>query len=159
MAHFQIDNHNHYVKLNTELLKEDYDEYKKVFKPRWKLANDILYKMCKDNMLHVDDDVIASKVFLIGRSYAAAVERQHKGEPKGDIYYYEKVVPEIKALDIAGGLDKCIAEINGKSGFEDSLETIFKVHDALSHLGRKCENGEEPDERRPSFASKYLHFH
>ena len=144
------------VRLDEMKLNDDYAEYKvKGGSPRWQLANEVLYKMCEDNMLHEDADVIASKVFLIGRSYAVAVERQHRGEPKGDSYYYEEVVPELKSLE----LDKAIAEINSKSNIEDSLEPIFKIHNELSNFGTKAENGEEGDARRPSFASKYLHFH
>lgn len=130
----------------------EYVQYRKEVQPRWVYANEILYKMCTDNMTHEDDDIIASKVLLIGRSYAAAVERQHKGKPKGDEYYYDVFVPELKSLRI----DESIASINRQFDIRESQTEIFKLHNAISHLGF---NGKDGDDRRQSFASKYLHFH
>ncbi len=135
--------------IDIEILKADYCEYTKESKQRWKLANCILYKMCEDNPLHEDDDIISSKVLLIGRAYAAAVERQHKGIPTGDKYYYEKVAPKIKGLNI----DESIAEINSGVSIKDSKNLIIKLHSVLSGFGG------DDEKARTSFASKYLHFH
>ena len=136
-------------KIDLEILKGDYCEYTKEAKQRWKLANDVLYNMCEEYPLHEDDDVIASKVLLIGRSYAAAVERQHTGNPRGDRYYYEIVAPSIKKINI----DESIAEIKRSKSIIDCKNTIIKLHDVLSRFGG------EREKVRTSFASKYLHFH
>ena len=39
-------------------------------------GNETLYKMCKDRPLHDDVDTISSKLWIIGRSYAASIERK-----------------------------------------------------------------------------------
>jgi hypothetical protein len=43
---------------------------------KWKFGNDILYQLCHDQPKHNDDSVIIAKIWLIGRSYAAAFERR-----------------------------------------------------------------------------------
>ena len=43
---------------------------------KWAYANSILYEMCSKTPLHNDADVIVGKIWLIGRSYAAAIERR-----------------------------------------------------------------------------------
>ena len=42
----------------------------------WKLGNDVLYKLCAMHPRHTEDAVIIGKFWLIGRSYAAAIERR-----------------------------------------------------------------------------------
>jgi len=39
------------------------------------LGNTVLYDLCKSYPRHDEEDVIASKIWLIGRAYAAAIER------------------------------------------------------------------------------------
>jgi hypothetical protein len=34
-------------------------------------GNQILYRMCQEQPLHTDTDVISGKIWLIGRAYAA----------------------------------------------------------------------------------------
>jgi len=45
----------------------------------WKFGNDILYKLCQDFPKHDTSSQIVGKIWLIGRSYAAAIERRKTG--------------------------------------------------------------------------------
>lgn len=47
-------------------------------------ANNILYKIFEENPFHKDLDIIASKLLLIGRSYAATIERRKNGDESND---------------------------------------------------------------------------
>jgi hypothetical protein len=44
----------------------------------WDLGNDILYEMCEKYPGHDEDNEIIAKIWLIGRSYAAAIERRKR---------------------------------------------------------------------------------
>lgn len=44
----------------------------------WQFGNNILYKMCQSNFEHTKQEIIAGKLWIIGRSYAAALERRKK---------------------------------------------------------------------------------
>jgi len=79
-------------------IAKEYREYINKNKERWVFANDILYKMCVNNPKHENEEVIAGKVLIIGRTYAAAIERRkQKGEKmENDDFYYMKVAPGIK---------------------------------------------------------------
>ncbi|MDQ3135113.1 MAG: hypothetical protein M3Q76_09940, partial [Acidobacteriota bacterium] len=65
----------------------------------WAFGNEILYNLCRDHPEHKKPDVVAAKIWLIGRAYAAAVERRKNkaaNDPiTNDAFYKEKVVPAI----------------------------------------------------------------
>jgi len=64
----------------------------------WDLGNKIRYDMCRKYPSHKKKSEILAKVWLIGRSYFAAIERRKNIEKKfdGDTYYLEKVAPGLK---------------------------------------------------------------
>ena len=57
-----------------------YKDYMKQESFRWEFGNSILYQMCKDNPKHDQADVVVGKIWLIGRSYAAAIERRKNAD-------------------------------------------------------------------------------
>jgi hypothetical protein len=60
----------------------------------WDFGNEVLYDLCKNNFDHKDSAKILSKVWLIGRSYSAAIERRRNKDEINDDFYIDKVVPE-----------------------------------------------------------------
>ena len=139
-------------------LKESLDDKSE----RWNFANDILYKMCKENPKHENEHVIVAKIWLIGRSYAAAIERTEKARESND-FYYEKVVKLLETkihdeLEIHDELDRIIAELNNGEKYErlsrDNLDEALEAHNFLMKEFNKITG---KDNR--SLVSKYLHFH
>ena len=71
--------------------------------------------MCEDNPLHNEAEVVIGKIWLIGRSYAAAIERRkHADNYQGDDFYYDAVAP--KMLEIGDELDKRIESLKNTTG-------------------------------------------
>src|SRR5436853_5257476 len=68
----------------------------------WDFGNRVLYDLCARYPAHDRDDVIAAKVWLIGRSYAAAIERKRDTAlaSDGDSFYEETVAPKIRKSGI-----------------------------------------------------------
>lgn len=119
---------------------------------RWGYANKVLYDMCRDNPAHDDEDVIVGKIWLIGRSYAAAIERT-KGAGEANDFYYDIVA--CKMLSIGKELDRRIAELNAISHLSDqSLDSVLDTHKFLVDVFNDITN-----KKQRSLASKYLHFH
>ena len=122
---------------------------------RWKFANEILYDMCKKNPKHEEGQVIVAKIWLIGRSYAAAIERTKEAKNAKD-FYYEKVVP--KVLNIHDELDRRIAELNNGEKYErlsrDNLDKALEAHKFLINAFHDITGQDDH-----SLVSKYLHFH
>lgn len=122
----------------------------------WKLSNDILYKLCKDYPKHTEPQEIVAKTLMIGRVYAAALERiKAKKLYSGDDFYFNAIAP----LFQTSALDQKLSELEGKTldqpgVFESTLELHAHLVEAISSL----ESGDKPLKKR-SFASKYLHFH
>jgi hypothetical protein len=115
----------------------------------WDLGNDVLYKLCADYPGHAANDAIIAKIWLIGRSYAAAVERRRvKGEFSGDDFYVKCVAPHIRSSDIDAWLQELRQDKRGNAA------TALKVHKQFMDLLNEIT---QLDKR--SFASKYLHFH
>ncbi len=117
----------------------------------WNLGNKMLYRLCQDYPDHKSPEVITAKIWLIGRSYAAAIERGRKKEQDVDSFYESRVVPKIQRSHLDQHLDEVrqLSEIS----FE-SIPIILKTHKYLTDLFAKI-SGQE----KRSLASKYLHFH
>ena len=119
----------------------------------WDFGNSILYRMCEDNPLHNDKHVVVGKLWLIGRSYAAAIERRKEVKTSNDNFYYNEV--QEKMLSIGMELDKRISCVHENietiaGGVKDILNTHKFLMDAFEEItGMK----------KRSLASKYLHFH
>ena len=112
--------------------------------------------LCKERPDHVRDDVIIAKFWLIGRAYAAAIERRKRGRysdageghPVGDEFYTEKVAPRVRQSDIDVWFDALRREGNGVT------PTSVIIHKKLTDLLYQITNL-----NKRSLASKYLHFH
>lgn len=115
-----------------------------------KFGNDILYKMCKKAPSHKNDSEIIGKIWLIGRSYAASIERG-SGTPAGENFYRTKVAPMIKKSEI----DKWIESVKKiRRVTLENMHLVLEVHYNLTQLFKNITGLE-----KRSLASKYLHFH
>ena len=110
-------------------------------------GNNVLYRMCKENLLHVDRDVVHGKLWLIGRSYAAAIERGAK-DPK------QAMKRAIKAL-LESDIDERIASVKKIKRVESgNIADVLDLHGYMTRL-----LGKATGMQKRSLASKYLHFH
>jgi hypothetical protein len=119
----------------------------------WTLGNEVLYKMCADNFTHDNDEKIIAKVWLIGRSYAAAIERRKNKEPNedSDKFYTDTVTRAFKSSD----LDQRLKELSSYKVIDiEVLKNTIETHYYLTDLIRKITNL-----NKRSFSAKYLHFH
>ncbi len=113
----------------------------------WTLGNSVLYKLCKDYPHHKTDNEIAAKIWLIGRAYAASIERRKgKDEIINDDFYLGVVIPQIKQ----SGIDKWIQSCKSKG----TKDTYLSVHKKITDLFERISGS-----KKRSLASKYLHFH
>lgn len=135
-------------------VEKQYKEYLKQKNSRWEFGNSILYQMCEDNPLHNDADVVIGKIWLIGRSYAAAIERRKNADDyQGDDFYYDAVAP--KMLEIGKELDSRIESLKNNTGIiADYVPEILSTHKYLMDAFMDLTGLE-----KRSLASKYLHFH
>lgn len=119
----------------------------------WEASNRVLYDLCREHPAHLDDSEILAKVLLIGRVYAAAIERRRNKDEdhENDRFYIDAVAPSIRASAIDEWLhDARTATPAGPAG----LKTMVEVHGRVTGLFSDISNLE-----KRSLASKYLHFH
>jgi|ERR1035437_1330590 hypothetical protein len=114
----------------------------------WDLGNQVLYDLCSEHPLHKTPQEILAKIWLIGRSYAAALERRKNksSDSLGDLFYEDKAAPEIKKSPIDGWLELLKSD--------STPEAAIETHSKLTKLFFKISELE-----KRSLASKYLHFH
>lgn len=112
----------------------------------WDLGNRTLYDLCHAHPGHKTSEEIIAKIWLIGRSYAASIERRKNVTQFGDGFYEATVAPTLKKSKI----DKWLADTSS----EDIPNTVV-VHKKLMDLFASITGGLE----KRSLASKYLHFH
>ena len=130
-----------------------YDSFLKTSISRWEYSNSVLYRMCEEKPEHSEADVIAGKILLIGRTYAAAIERRKNANEIGDDFYYKVVAP--KMLEIGTELDNRLNKLrNSSRNTRDDLGEILETHKFLMDTFYELTGLE-----KRSLASKYLHFH
>jgi hypothetical protein len=113
----------------------------------WDLGNETLYLLCADYPGHNADDAIIAKTWLIGRAYAAAIERRRIGNSyTGDEFYEKRVGPGIRKAKI----DLWFKELSVTQAAYAPIRIHKKLTDLLHELTGL---------NKRSFASKYLHFH
>jgi len=131
----------------------------------WGFANQILYDLCQRNPKHDDDSVIIAKVWLIGRAYAAAIERRKptknitlvnsdaEQQDSSEDFYVKEVAPKIKS--IGSELDDRIRKISSYPQITEALlPQIVDTHHFLTKVFSEISGM-----NKRSLASKYLHFH
>ena len=109
-------------------------------------GNHILYRMCREYPLHDNPEVIGDKLWLIGRAYAAAVERK-----AGKDFDWTPLKKRIVSSDIDQRLERCRQV---KRVDNDNLPDILSTHKMLTDIFKQATGLE-----KRSLASKYLHFH
>ena len=130
-----------------------YSDYLNTSNSRWEYGNSVLYRMCEERPEHKEVDVIVGKIWLIGRSYAAAIERRKNAIDSGDDFYYDVVAP--KLLEIGPELDDRIIGLrNNTTPIIEDIKGILSTHKFLMDTFYELTGLE-----KRSLASKYLHFH
>ena len=121
----------------------------------WSIGNEVLYDLCRHYPYHVVGAESVAKTWLIGRAYAASIERSHGKAADSSLSnerFYTEAVP--KALRKAY-LDEKLDAL-AKLGETNASNTgpVFDAHAHLVHLfhGLTSMN-------KRSLVPKYLHFH
>ena len=117
----------------------------------WDLGNQVLYTLCQAHPKHDTDDAIIAKIWLIGRSYAAAIERRKNAGENSDNFYEITVVEKIKKDKFDDWLDALPEQI------VDPWHDLGSVITTHKHLMDLFHDLTGLDKR--ALASKYLHFH
>jgi hypothetical protein len=116
----------------------------------WDLGNKVLYDLCSNHFKHDTAERILAKTLLIGRAYAAAIERRKNKSDINDNFYIDTVAPKF----MTSTLDSILANLKTK---QLSVDTLHEIIDAHFYLTKMLFEITELDKR--SFSSKYLHFH
>lgn len=107
--------------------------------------------MCEDYPRHDDVDIIAGKIWLIGHSYSASINRVRNSDVLVENFIINKVAPKIKDSDI----DKWINSLKDIDRITfDNYHLILDVHKKFIDLLYEITKL-----KKRSLASKYLHFH
>lgn len=125
----------------------------------WDLGNETLYRLCRENFDHQKIENVLAKVWLIGRSYAAAIERRKNAEEPNDEFYTEKVYNGFKNPEFDSKLTELQSLSQGVSNIceldsADITMRVLSLHASLTQLTKEITLLE-----KRSFCSKYLHFH
>lgn len=115
-------------------------------------GNGVLYRMCSEEPGHTNLDVIVGKIWLIGRSYSAAIERKAgKYIELGPNFYLNRVAPMMRD----SGIDNWLSSVRGiERVTAENIVEVLHVHKQVTDLFKEISGIE-----KRSLASKYLHFH
>ena len=125
-----------------------------MFPSSWETTNQVLYELCQQYPNHCENNWqgVIAKVLIIGRSYAAAIERSREmNDTDSNTFYANEVAPNI----INSPIDDWINEArNVIPSTPDGLRVMIKVHHLVTQLFHEITG-----KHQRSLASKYLHFH
>lgn len=119
----------------------------------WGWGNEVLYRMCREEPEHTRLDVIAGKVWLIGRAYSVAIERGagERLEKGMDRFYLEDVATVMHNSRI----DDWLASVQSiERVVDDNVVGVLRVHKQVTDLFKRISGM-----GKRSLSSKYLHFH
>jgi hypothetical protein len=125
------------------------------FASRWSIVYDTLRSLCRQQPRHTARNVVAAKVWIIGRTYATQIERRVESSG-GQGSSLDQVVTLIHKN--ADAIDKWIDRIpeRDEATLDDgAISDCIHAHGGLVSLLKKITKEKAPR----SFASKYLHFH
>lgn len=129
-------------KVLTKNQLKKYLEQSKKMGELWHVSNNVLYEMCKKYPSNKNTADVVAKIFLIGRSYAASIERTKNDN------VYEKKIPELVAKH-GKDIDSALLECN-----KSDLQSVFSTYDLILNSFHEVSG-----KWNRSLASKYLHFH
>jgi hypothetical protein len=117
----------------------------------WRVGNETLYQLCRTRPSHKDVADVVAKIWLIGRSYSAAIERRRNKTGMNDNFYVNIVAPQL----IASSIDTWIGRASSDEvSQEERWSIMLEVHHNTTQLFSQISGLE-----KRSLASKYLHFH
>src|SRR5262245_21544713 len=109
---------------HVEFIKSDQDDI-------WSFGNEILYRLCREHPSHQQMEAVVAKIWLIGRSYAAAVERGKKNDEKG-LYEVSTFYKQVATAIINSELDKRIDALRQYNVIDDAIIIpILSLHQYL----------------------------
>jgi hypothetical protein len=121
----------------------------------WAVGNQALYDLCAKYPKHTNYAEIVAKIWIIGKTYSAALDRGRGRGPHGELSndeFYTTVVPAgLKQIEIDESLGKL--RKRGASAWSEPT-SVLELHGRLTAAFQKLAG---KDHR--SLASKYLHFH
>jgi len=117
----------------------------------WHFGNKVLYDLCRNHPDHRDKSVVIAKIWLIGRAYAAVIERRKNKEGGNGDFYLEEVAPKVCKSKIDTWIENASVH---RSPSLNSITKILSAHGNLTALFNDISGLE-----KRSLASKYLHFH
>ena len=142
--------------IHEENLNNKYEGYLKKKEEYSKLdfGYRVLLNLCNENPKHTEDNIIYAKIWIIGRSYAAPIDRRKNKEGKiSKNFYIDEVVPAIK--NWGKNLDRKITKLNKYNCLnEQNIKEALELHKDLMSVFNEL-----TDLNMRSLASKYLHFH
>lgn len=142
-----------YMKVVEAYTNSVYENFRTQYIDYWSFGNQILYDMCLKNPSHTNKKVIIGKIWLIGRSYAAAIERIKEKPKPSDDFYKDDAAHHFMQFGVE--LDDKLEDLKSTTEVTlDNLQDILITHKFLVDKITEITKLE-----KHSLSSKYLHFH
>jgi hypothetical protein len=134
---------------------EDYNQSRQDYAQQWQTLDEILYRLCREHLLHTDQLSVNAKIWIIGRTYATGIERKvpTTGAPGSSIsqvanffFRHNKQIDDW--IDHLPKVPEQLAASN--------VPNILTIHGLMS---TKLTEITRENQSARSFVSKYLHFH
>jgi hypothetical protein len=120
----------------------------------WMPGREALARLCRERPSHSDVAATISKLWLIGRSHAAALERRPRGNRDEDEDIYRLVAKDMARKSVV--LDNGLRKLRRRRDLY-AAEGLLEIHGLVNILAQLFERS--TGVFKISLASKYLHYH
>jgi hypothetical protein len=124
------------------------------YNANWRLLDETLSRVCRENPGHARRDAVYAKVWIIGRTYATGIERRIKTTGVQGSSMTQLAEHLIKHAPQVDEWFNALRAVTEPVDFR-SLQTIGELHGRFVSLIGQITAGKSAR----SFASKYMHFH
>lgn len=88
----------------------------------WTVGNKFLYHLFSENLSHTDPSGIVAKVWILGRTYSASIERHKNKEIPEATNFFEDIVPGLfQSFNEGGSFDNKITALRALREEQDMM--------------------------------------
>lgn len=116
----------------------------------WDYANNVLYNICKEMNEELKPSEMAGRMILIGRTYAATLERNNCKNASSTDELYFNIINENNKVK----WNELINKLNNFDSLEECDNIVLEIHKMLVDILNEIVHV-----NKTSLASKFLHFH
>jgi hypothetical protein len=97
----------------------------------WEFGNNVLYGLCENNFEHTDKSKVIAKIWIIGRSYAVAIERRKTEDKMQTEEFYNFMADKFIKFNLENNFDENLRLLKNQSSLKKyNLQEVLRLNNS-----------------------------